>query len=146
MKLNNTGVGNAGEGHITIDPRSYSSIGQGTWAEDTDTHFPYNGLTNTSDTQNDQIQYLVYLAAGIYTLRVTYLEISLGGICAAQMISALGTKDMYAGAQATAVWTITGITVGIPGLYILYFTMSDKNPLSAGYQLHVKKIALWRTA
>lgn len=139
----------AGEGHITILPPSYVSIGQGTWVLEYDTHFYTTWrLRNTSDGDGDNISYQVYLQAGTYTLLLATLTYNGAGIVDFDIdATEIASFDLYtAGVNYNVLKTQADISVATSGLYTLKARVHGKNGSSSNYFISLHYIALWRTA
>lgn len=140
----------AGMGHITIQPWNYQSITQGTYIIQSlgSNQYATFGWINSSDTQNDEVIYNVFLAAGTYSLRTMMFKYTGQGIVSVYLDATIvGTIDGYSASVGYNVFdTITGITVAADGLYSLKLKMATKNGSSSGYLLGLSGLALWRTA
>jgi len=139
----------AGEGHITIMPYAYQSIGQGTWAFGSSASqalyfFYYNGL----GVNGDNISYNVYLAAGTYTLRLLILTSTNSGILDVDIDSTeVASFDQYSSPSVYNVLNSqTGIVIASAGLKTLRLRVDGKNASSSGWVVRVTTISLWRTA
>lgn len=147
MPLNNPGDALVGEGHIEINPRHYSAIIAGTFAESGNINWPYNTFTNSSGAINDALEYLAYLATGTYTLQCTHITDTDQGIVTFYLDGvSLGTKEFYAAAPATAYDRITAISVATSGIKTLKLKTESKNGASSAYKFGVKTLGFWRTA
>jgi hypothetical protein len=138
-----------GEGHITILPYNYNTIGQGTWAIGISTaqalcYFFYNG----SNANLDNFTVKAYLAAGTYTLRLlvftqntsAILDIDINGVEVASF-------DLYsAGVVYNVIKTQTAIVVAASGLKTLTFRIHGRNGASTGWCAFITTATLWRTA
>ena len=66
---------NSGEGHISIFPSSYDSIGQGSWVWYVNSNYILNGFfyNTLSSVDVDEISYKITLSSGIYNLNILTL-------------------------------------------------------------------------
>jgi len=138
-----------GEGHITILPWHYSGITQGTWVQILDANQIFYGyFWNSSNTQNDRIDYKVFLAAGTYTFSIIGVTASNRAILTLLFDGASqGTIDLYAAGTAYNVLkTITDIVVGTAGLKTISLKAATRHASSTGWYLSVSSMALFRTA
>lgn len=138
-----------GEGHITILPINYASIGQGTWVlAIEDVKYLQGVFYNTSNTNGDNISYKAYLAAGTYSLRLLLMTNANGGIIDVDIDGGeVASFDSYSGSAAQNVFfNATGITVAVSGLKTLRFRVDGKNASGTDYYAWLTAIALWRTA
>lgn len=136
------------EGHITIFPSAYDSIGQGSW-----TWYLFAGQVlnasfyNSSSLNGDEISYKVNLSSGIYTLNIL-ATIGIGrGIMKCYIDDVeIASFDNY---NPTYVYNVTkqqtGIVITTNGLKTLKLQVVGKNPLSTHYQMAIQNISLWRT-
>jgi len=142
-------TGEAGEGHITILPFNYNSIGQGTWAlvDGAGAYWGEWQWRNTTNANADNITYKVYLAEGTYTLALLVakhgnapiVDVDIAGVEKASF-------DLYAAVQANntrVTQTAIAMTAGLKDLRI---RVDGKHGSSGGYQFNLQAIALWRTA
>lgn len=138
-----------GEGHITILPLSYDSIGQGTWV--VGALVPqYLGwqFYNSTHANLDNISWKVYLAAGTYTLLWLVTTWINGAIVDFDVNGTeIASFDIYsAGDVRNVLKKQTGIVIGASGLYTLKLRADGKNPASGDYYCNTSYLALWRTA
>ena len=137
-----------GEGHITIFPHSYDSIGQGTWALGVQaSQWLYGYFYNTTQANLDNISYKVYLAAGTYSLMLFTLLSETSGIVDIDIDAVeVASWDRY---QFVVQWNVrriqTGIVIATPGLKTLKLRLDGKNPSATAYRLHFGYLSLWRT-
>lgn len=137
-----------GEGHITILPWHYSGITQGTWIVVSNAASLMAGyFQNTSDAQNDRIDYKAFLSAGTYTFSLMCAK---NTTCAISTIlidgSSVGTLDWYDALTYDVVQTITGIVVATPGLKTISIKAATRNAGAGGWALYLCSMALFRTA
>lgn len=138
-----------GEGHITILPFNYDSIGQGTWVLTVAASHPLNfQFNNTSNTDLDNISYKVYLAAGTYTLRVIHYKSDSQGIVDIDIDGVeKASVDCYAAVvDYDAILSQTGIVIATSGLKTIKFRLDGKNGASSSYGFRFSEFALWRPA
>lgn len=139
-----------GEGHITILPWNYNSVGQGTWsiAGVAETQWADHGVQNISAADGDNLSYYVYLAKGTYSLcLLTYtdsaqaiLDIDIDG-------AEVASFDLYSAASTFNVIKLTAnIAVATPGLKTLRLRIHGKNAAAIAYYANISLIALWRAA
>uniref|UniRef100_A0A6M3Y030 Uncharacterized protein n=1 Tax=viral metagenome TaxID=1070528 RepID=A0A6M3Y030_9ZZZZ len=138
-----------GEGHITILPIAYNSIGQGTWSSTDGAVLggAYLGQS-VSIADGDNISYKVYLDAGTYTLAfitsthsdMAILDFDIDDVEVASF-------DCYSATFVSSVLkTQTGIVVSSAGLKTLKARVHGKNASATSYQMRIQAIILWRTA
>lgn len=145
-----TSISTTGAGHITVLPWVYSSITQGTFIFVSDvlawSHFYYRN----GGTQDDRINYSVYLAAGTYTLNLLHLKTNNSGIIDISLdnyATSEGTVDAYnASTLYNQITTVTGIVVATAGLYTLSLKVGTKNASSSSYFMLLVMMSLFRTA
>lgn len=139
-----------GEGHITIMPFSYNSIGQGTWAFSATANqwggFTFLNAVGAAD--GDNLVFKVYLAAGTYTLEELGIKGSNHAIIDYEIDGAvIATVDHYAAVGAYNQRSVdTGNVIATSGLKTLTMKANGKNAASSGYFMAVSTIVLWRTA
>lgn len=142
-------AGVPGEGHISIIPISYNSIGQGTWVIFTWTSQALNLLFyNSTAADGDNISYKVYLDAGTYTLAF-FSAYSPDAAIVDFDIDAVevASFDCYAAGDTPNQRDIqTGIAIASAGLKTLRMRADGHNPSSSAYKIKATYIALWRTA
>lgn len=144
------GVGGAaGEGHITILPNNYNTIGQGTWAHVNDnSYFLAAYFYNSTTADADEVSYKMYLAAGTYTFRIQANQRADAPIVDIYIdASEVGSFDLYdaVGAFPYTV-TITGIIVATSGLKTFKLVIDGKHGSSSNYLFQFQEFAFWRTA
>ncbi len=145
------GLSTPGEGHLTILPHHYASITQGTWPISLSALYLTGGLTqNIPSANGDRINYIIYLAAGVYTLHLLTTTTSISGILDVSIdgfASSKGTIDLFTPSIAyNVIKTITGITISTSGLFTLSLKANGKHPLSGNYRIHLITLALFRTS
>jgi hypothetical protein len=139
----------AGEGHITLLPYNYDSIGAGTWElrpGGTSQAMLYFSNASHADLANFTLK--AYLSAGTYTMRVLGIKSSPNGIVDIDIdASEVMTFDQYdASTLYNEVWTQTGITISTAGLKSIKVRVDGKNPSSGNHYVDITSITLWRTA
>ena len=142
-------AGGIGEGHITILPMSYSSIGAGTWSQGINANSYLNGyFFNTSSADADNASYKVYLAKGTYTLRLVHTKASTGAIVDIDIDGVeKGSVDLYAASTSyNEIYSVTGIVVAASGLATIRLRSDGRNGSASGYTCYVVFLSLWRTA
>ncbi len=148
--VDQTGLGQAGEGHVTILPLSYDSIGQGTWivGGELTAHYLQEVLYNSSTNDGDNISYKVYLEAGTYTLLLFARTTNAYGIVDIDIDAGeVASFDQYSASPVENVRNIqTAINVATAGIKTLKVRVDGKNGSSSGYSGVIGYIALWRTA
>ena len=141
--------GSSGEGHITILPLNYDSIGQGTFIAVMSVS-AVNQLDwwNSSRANLDNLSYKIALAQGTYTLRIIGLKGEANGILDVDIDAVeVASFDQYAATTTwNTVYTQTGIVIASAGLKTLKVRIDGKNAASINYDMDLAQIALWRTA
>lgn len=149
QKYTGQGQPEHGEGHITVNANQYSYVTQGSWGYASGVDFPmFTCIYNPSDTQNDQIDYFIWLAKGTYTLSVLGRTGTVRPI-ATYMIDgvSIGTLDWYAAAtDYSVIQTITNISITTIGKKIFSIKAATRNPLCGGWTLIYYSFAFFRTA
>lgn len=144
------GAAAAGEGHITILPYSYDSIGQGTWPVNINATYFLNGQgVNTTHADGDNLSYKVYLDAGTYTIMVLIAEtLANRGIMDIDIDAVeVASFDLYSpGIVKNVRVTDVGNVIAAAGLKTLRIRVDGKNPASSDHYINFCYIALWRTA
>lgn len=142
-------AGRPGEGHITVLPFSYDSIGQGTWEYGTDSTAYFQGwLKCASHTDGDEVSFKVYLDAGTYTILMMGREHTYCAIVDVYIDEdVVATFDWYGGSGVSNIEKRdTGNVVATAGLKTLKCKVNGKHASSTDYFLYIQYIALWRTA
>lgn len=140
---------NAGEGHITILPLSYSEIIQGSlsWTHDA-TEYPGTYVYNLSNAQNDQVDYKVYLEAGTYTFFLfsrtntvqAILTLLIDGV-------SKGTIDQYSASLTPSHrQTIENIVVATKGLKTISLKAATRNANATEWYIVLGYFVFFRTA
>ena len=138
-----------GEGHITILPWNYSSIGQGTWVFETlPSQWAAFKFYNTTVADGDNLSYKVFLQAGTYTLRLLVARDPLCGIADIDIDDVeVASFDLYDAARLyNQVFSEAGIVVAASGLKTLKIRVDGKHGSATGFELWLSAIGLWRTA
>ncbi|KKN72608.1 hypothetical protein LCGC14_0408500 [marine sediment metagenome] len=141
--------GEAVEGHLTLLPWNYNSIGQGTWVISIDSVFALNTrFWNPTQADGDNVTYKVYLAAGTYTLRILGRTQNVYGIGDIYIDAAeVASFDWYSGSTIEAVvFSQTSISVATSGFKDIKIIVDGKNGSSSSYYINLHSIAFWRTA
>jgi hypothetical protein len=139
----------AGDGHITVLPLHYLSITAGTWVWFVASQYLAGVLYNSSNAQNDRINFNIYLAKGTYTFDIiavtgaSYAIITLlfDGVSA-------GTIDCYVagGPNYSQKKSITDITITTAAILQLSLKVETRNASCTGWYLACHSFALYRTA
>jgi hypothetical protein len=138
-----------GEGHITILPWNYNTIGQGTWTLESESDIFGSCFSNlTADANGDNLTFEVYLDAGTYTIRMVAGKDTDCGITDIYIDAAeVASFDWYAGSGAKSqIQTDTSNTVAAAGLKTITVTVDGKNGSSSAHEVHFDSLAFWRTA
>jgi len=137
-----------GGGHITVLPDMYSAIIQGTWSHINDMCAGGGFLRNSTGANADEVNYLVGLAAGTYTLRLLFTKTVAGGIVDVYVDGTEeGSIDTYAAATAfNNVLNIPGIVVAAPAMVVVRVVCDGKHASSTKWQCDLQEYAFWRTA
>ncbi len=137
-----------GEGHITILPMSYDSIGQGNWILGIHTAYYTNGrFYNLGGNDADNISYKVCLSVGTYTL--VFMNLNGSDACITDIDidgEEVASFDCYATSGVNVFPKQTGIVVTTAGIKTLKVRVDGKNPSSSNYYCRILYLALWRTA
>lgn len=138
-----------GEGHITIMPYAYHSIGQGTW-------FPWlsalqvlqGGIRNSDPNDGDNISYRAYLSAGTYSLMLFTNHLPTAGIMDIDFDGdEVASFDLYSDpGQFNSRHVQTDIVLPNSGLTTIRCRADGKNALSTDFFIPIGHISLWRTA
>lgn len=138
-----------GEGHLTILPYAFDSIGQGTWLPWLSAfQVMQGGIRNSTRADGDNLSYQVYLSAGTYTLILfTYHGTSFGIMDIDIDGNEVASFDLYkAIPQYNHRHIQAGIVIPASGLYALRCRADGKNPASTFFYIPIGHISLWRTA
>jgi len=143
--LSNDTPSDPGQSPVIVDPGSVYTVIQGTWVK-----ILKNGeeIYNSSNATADEIDFLVYLATGTYTIRTWAKRDTMNGIMDIELDGVvISSKDWYAAAGAyDIVQDDTGISVTESKLHTLGLVVNGKHASSTGYLIRVQKITLQRTA
>ena len=142
--------GDTGEGHITILPLSYDSIGQGTWLTahyTSDLYYINRVLYNSSLSDGDEISYKLSLDVGTYTLGFQTATSTNRGIVKFYLDDIeVATFDCYSASDIYgSIKKQTNILVSTSGIKTLTIKVAGKNPNSSGYFAMLGYITLSRT-
>ena len=139
-----------GQAYIFRHPTCYAYITQGTWGDIYNANYPHYALVyNSSNTQNDRIDYAFWLTRGTYSLNALGTTLAAGGISYIYLDDTYieEYQDWY---SAGTVWgvikTTTGITVAKSGRHIISFKVAQQHPSSSGYYLYIHSLAMWRAS
>jgi len=136
-----------GEGHITIFPWFYSAIIQGTWVFSVDSNqIFYYYYYNSSNAQNDQLDFKVYLAAGTYTFKLLHVKDATFAI-ATLLINGVskGTIDFVAGGWTyNQISSITNISITTSGIKTV--SIKAATHTGSGWRLPMSAMTFFRTA
>lgn len=138
-----------GEGHINILAFNYSAINAGAWATTSRALQPLGfDLLNTTHADLDEIDFLAYLAAATYTLRVLtetnvsdgIVDIDIDGV-------EVASHDLYTPGLSWGVFkTTTGIVIANSGLKVITWRCHGKNAASNNHYLPITSLTFWRTS
>jgi hypothetical protein len=137
-----------GEGHITILPWNYSEIIQGTWIFSLTASSIFYGIYyNSSNAQNDQLDFKIWLDAGTYDFVVIHQKTTSSAILTLLLDGeSQGTIDFYGSTSYNNRSTINNIVVANSGLKTLSIKAATRNGSSGGWILAPSSMALFRTA
>jgi hypothetical protein len=147
---------------IDIDtlPTAISQVNWNTMFVDANT--VYNGYKKSTGAQNAEINWDVVLAAGTWTIELTYVTTPDAGIYTVQLsadgssFTSVGsapynasgsTIDAYTGGTGyNTRLTLASITIATTGRYRLKLLMATKNASSTNYFAYLQHVQLRRTA
>lgn len=136
-------------GHYNIPLQDYNAIVAGSWVlnPSPDSIYCILLMTGGAAAVGDEINYLIYLAKGTYTLRSVMETNNNEGIIQVKLDSTVvDTIDMYSAANTyNVVKTTTGIVVSTSGMKTLTLYLSSKNGASSNYFTKFNLIGFWRT-
>jgi len=138
-----------GEGHISIWPWHYSAVIQGTWAFTLQASALWYGyLDNTSSTQNDQLDYKVYLDIGTYSLAFVGIRNTNRAILTFLIDTvSIGTIDLYGALSYAYLYPqITNIAITTRGIKTLSVKAATRNASATAWYTGLEAISLYRTA
>jgi len=120
----------------------------GTWSVFTDDGILNKQLYNSTNAQNNEVNYSMFIPAGVYTLYLVFKKSSEGAIATVTIDGvSQGTIDTYAAAPAYAQsGTIAGITISTSGIKSLNFKAATRHASSTGYYLEFEYFFLEKTA
>lgn len=140
----------SGEGHVFVDPYSYSAVVAGTWAHSDNVSQPRSGyLYNSTRAQNDKIRFTkIYLAKGTYTIMFITATGSAAGILKVDFDGTnKGSVDCYSAGNSYGVQkTIAGVVVAASGLVEVDVYSDTKHASSTNYDMYLTSIVFYRTA
>lgn len=138
-----------GEGYLSMYFWGYASITQGTWVLNISTLQVLNfWYYNSSNAQNDQMDFKAYLAAGTYSFilmgltnnNVAIVTLLFDGV-------SQGVMDFYSAAIAyNTQKAINLIVVTAAGLKTISVKGATRNASSTGWYMNLTSISLFRTA
>jgi len=137
-----------GEGHISLMPWNYSAITAGTWVWQASANQAFYGsYNNSSNAQNDQIDYKVYLDVGTYTFtNLTILDTSRAIITLLIDGGSVGTVDCYAATAYNSIKSISGIAITTAGLKTISMKAASRHASATQWYIYSSGISLYRTA
>jgi hypothetical protein len=138
-----------GEGLITMLSEHYTGFTQGTWAAFMSTLQMHNYyIYNSTNAQNDQIDFKVYLAVGTYTFSLLGANGNLAIVSILIDGVSVGTIDQYdAGGQAyNKLQQVTGISITTAGLKTISLKAATRNAGATSWWITATTMALFRTA
>lgn len=141
------GGGDPGEGHITILPWNCESMPWGSWGF-TVPAITWGNHIFSPGVDGAQIEYKLFLAAGIYTLQILGLSSVDGAIMKVEILElgmGIATFDFYAAVPSPTLFKQGSIAITIKGLYTLNLLLDGKNPGSGGHNVDINTISFWRT-
>lgn len=105
------------------------------------------GRIISNGAQNASVGWKVALRAGTWTIGlISYFGGERGIATVTLDATTVGTIDTYnAGGAANSYGSLSGITVGADGVYLVKFTMATKNASSSNYYFSPQHIVLQRT-
>jgi len=132
----------------TVDLCAFITIVQGTWGNDAVSNSITGGymtLTNSSNTDADEIEYYISLQKGNYTVRMNYTKGGNGAIVDTYFDGnvILASTDMYGSGYNQS--TTDTFDVNISGTYSLKFKINGKNGASSGYKARIQSMHFMRT-
>lgn len=143
------GVPQVGGSNILIFTFFNLSVTQGTWA--IFAHASYWsgwGTYNSSNAQNDMVNFKVFLNAGTYTFKLMHAKFNSGAIATILIDGvSVGTIDTYASATTyNNISAVTGITIASSGLKTLSIKLATRNGSSIGWYLNHGPITIFQTS
>lgn len=123
-----------------------SAVGQGTW-ELQGTAYLDKQMFNASRVDGDNISFDVSLRAGTYSIDMTVYLDNYNGVMDIDFDGIeKGSMDLYAGADSSSVYSITGIVVATDKVVTIKFRVDGKNGSSSGYGIGFGSVNIGRTA
>lgn len=138
-----------GEGHILLEPLSYSSIVQGSYAVSGIPAGAFKGaFYNASAADGDEYHLKAFLAAGTYALTLLSDTKNNRGILDIFIDNdEVASFDLYTADLAKNVRnTQAGIVVSSAGIKTIKFRLDGKNGSSSSYMANIQSTYLYRTA
>ena len=101
---------------------------------------------NSPTNQNDQIDYLMGVSGGTFTIRLLVVQTTAAAIITILIDgSSVGTVDLYHNPNLFNIpLTVTGIAIS-QGQHTISFKGATRNGSSGGWQMAIQSIAIWRT-
>ncbi len=140
---------NPGEGHVTVLGPHYLSITAGTWVWFVASQFLAGVFYNSSDAQNDRINFSVYLAKGTYTFDIITVTGSAYAIISLLLDGvSQGTIDCYVagGPNYTQKKTIANITISTSALLTISLKAATRNASCTNWYIAFHSFAFQKTA
>lgn len=147
VSITNPAIG--GDGHITVNPLSYDSIGQGTWVLISEANcWGRHPLWNSSHTDGDELSYKVSLVKGTYTVFLLAKTHTYNGILDIYIDAAeVASFDLYGNPSVNnVIYTDPNNVIASGGLKTLKLKVDGKHASSTDYYVILQSIVLWRTA
>lgn len=142
----------SGGAHFTVLPWNYSVIVQGTWVFASAAAqwgaFVYSNNSGTP-ANGDELDFLVYLPAGTYTLRFFNTTGATAAIISFDIDAALAVAsfDAYsAGNVFNVLFTQIGIVLSTAGIKTIKVRVNGRNASSTGWLNQFSCFTFWRTA
>ena len=138
-----------GEGYVSWLGAVYSAVTQGGFSLAINASQMLNYLLyNSTNAQNDQVDYKIWLAAGTYTFK-SYFYTGPNQADRTVLIdgSSIGVLNGYSAAPAfNVIGEITGVVISTSGLKTLSFKAATRDPSSVGWYINLCCGVLFRTA
>ena len=134
-------------GNIILCPMSYHAQTVGTWVITLNSLLDfYCAILNDSVSDGDQLDFLLPLAAGTYTIVAVCWKMPMSGILSIDIDAVeVGNIDLY---DVSGVWNHryveTGIVLSTGGLKTLSLRADGKNANSMNYALRVQRVYIFR--
>ena len=134
--------------HLLLVGWQNSGVTQGTWIiQASSSYVLAQTYTNSTTTQNDQIDFLIGVSGGTYTIVLMYTKATSVGIATILVDgSSVGTIDMYAGSTTNNnVSSLTGVSIAA-GRRTISIKIATKNASSSQYRIFFNSLGLFRTS